>query len=59
MQGRADSPVGNNVQEGRLLQFHGECLLQGFVKDGVPRLVVEVGEDNGVFLCQFGFSVGA
>ena len=44
--------VGENVEKGRLAELHGQCLLQGIIENGVAGLVVEIGEDDRVFLGQ-------
>jgi hypothetical protein len=49
--------LGNQGEKGRLLKLHRETLLQRVVKYAVTGLVDEIGEDDGVFICQAGGGV--
>jgi hypothetical protein len=44
-----DAILGNQAQERRLIELHGQTLAQRAVENGIPRRVGEVGEDNSVF----------
>ena len=46
--------LGKQVEKGRLLKLYRESLLQRVVKYRVAGLVVEIGENNGVFVGQAG-----
>jgi hypothetical protein len=54
LQRLANLAIRENVQKGGLLKFNDQCLFQGFVKHSVTSLVVEVGENRGVFVGEFG-----
>jgi TolB-like protein/tRNA A-37 threonylcarbamoyl transferase component Bud32 len=49
--------LGNQGEKGRLLKLHREPLLQRVVKYAVTGLVVEIGEDDRVFVGQDGRTV--
>src|SRR5271170_1819644 len=44
-----DVLLADEVEDGRLLHLDGECLSKCGVEDGIAGLVLEVGEDDGVF----------
>ena len=44
----------SRVEKGRLLKLYRESLLQRVVEYRIARLVVEIGEDNGVLIGQAG-----
>ena len=50
--------VGKDIQKRRLTETDSDGLFQGVVKDGVARSVSEICDDNGVFVGEFGRTVG-
>ena len=51
-QGLANARFGNEIEVRRLLELHGEGLLQGAVEDGIAGGVHEVSEQQGVFFSK-------
>ena len=47
-----DALLGDQAQEGRLLELGGKSLAEGVVKNGIAGFVGEVGENDGVRLGQ-------
>ena len=47
-----DARLRENIQIWRLLQLHGQRLFQSAVKYRVASSVHEIGEKNGIFLCE-------
>src|SRR5580704_4947133 len=55
----ANFGVWDDVQVRRLLELHGQSLLQRTVEDRIARGVDEIGEENAVFLRELGGLPGA
>jgi hypothetical protein len=53
-QGLCDFLIGEEIEEGGLFKLGGEALTKCAVEDGVTGSVGEVGEDDGVFVGEFG-----
>ncbi len=58
-EGLCDLFVGEEIQEGGLLKLGSKALAQGAVENGFACCVGEFGEDNGVFVGEFGGAGGA
>jgi hypothetical protein len=49
-----DALLGQQAQEGGLLELRGKTLAKGIVKDGIASFIREIRENDGVHLGQCG-----